>query len=105
MQQLVWRFSLVGEQNVIQLELIPKPNWESFTELAEEFCLKFNVQKVSLSLGADRAQLHFRIGLGDFLLHYESLCDSFWIDLFINKNEKQLTDLYDLMLNILKEKC
>jgi hypothetical protein len=105
MQQLTWRFSLFEELNIIQLEVCPKPNWDSFTELAERFCLQFNMQKVNLSLGADRAQLHFRIGLSDFLLHYESFCDSFWIEVFISTNEKQLTDLHNLISNILKEKC
>lgn len=30
---------------------------------------------------------------------------SSWIEVFISKNEKQITDLYNLMSNILKGKC
>ncbi|MFT5311998.1 MAG: hypothetical protein ACI8Z9_000474 [Paraglaciecola sp.] len=102
MQQLVWKFLLLEEQNIIQLELEPKLNWESFTELAESFCFQFKLQKISLSLGADRAQLHFNTGLGDFLLYYESLCDSLWVEVFVRENKKQLTDFYNLKLNVLR---
>jgi hypothetical protein len=105
MQQLVWRFSCCEQQNIIGLEIEPQPSWESFPALAEDFCLKFNLQKVSLDYGADRAQLHFRTTLGEFLLHYESLCDSIWIEVFIPNNEKQLIDFYNYISNVLEEKC
>jgi len=105
MQQLVWRFLLLQEQDIIQLEVEPRPDWEAFTELAERFCLQFKLQKLSVCLGADRAQLRFNTGSGEFLLYYESLCDALWIEAFIGQNKKQLTDLYDLISDILRREC
>ena len=104
MQQLSWLFTL---DETITVDCRPEPDWESFPQFAITFCEQTKVQKIEVNIGADRAQLHFRCEFGDFLLLYEELCEALWIEPFHSRpsQQKQLENLYKLVLKDLEEKC
>lgn len=69
---------------------------EDFNLWAEQFCRQYEFKSQEIALGADRAQLHFQVEGFDFLLCYEALSESLWIEghnAFANQNIQLLAQL------------
>jgi len=94
MQQLEHhQISLVGEQIFITLPCAPE--WHEF----QRFCLvlqdKFSLQHVAVTEGADRFQCQFELQGFSFILYYEHLCHSLWIE---SGQKHAIANLYEQLL-------
>lgn len=78
MQQLnQWRFC---EETQTILYIKDKlPNWDDFKHWCNIFCSE-HFTLISIEYGADRQQMHFRLGGHDYLLCYEAICEAIWIE-------------------------
>jgi hypothetical protein len=78
MQQLSqWQYC--AENQTILYLAVELPDWDNFNQWCDHFC-RGNFRLISLEQGADRQQLHFRLGEHDYLLCYETLCEALWIE-------------------------
>lgn len=80
MQQLIeWQLSKHNAQNpLLQASFVLLD--EQFEDWTKTFCQQFQLICKERSEGADRAQLHFQYGQCDYVLCYEALCESIWIE-------------------------
>jgi hypothetical protein len=77
------------------------PNWDNFdlwcdTFCSEHFCRE-NYRLITLEQGADRQQMHFRLGEYDYLLCYEALCEALWIESIGHQSSAALDVLCKLL--------
>lgn len=70
-------------------------SWDTFPNWAEKLVHTIGGTLVTLSQGADRVQLHFRLEQEDYLCHFESLCEAVWIESQSHNNSSTLVDLYN----------
>lgn len=92
MQQLGVDNVELHQQQIVLVNL-NNVNWDTFDSFCKGFCIQFNLRLLEMNQGADRCQMRFNFQHQDFLLCYEALCDSLWIENYTHENPETIKQL------------
>lgn len=92
MQQLIhWRVEPMG----LIADHVPFVETVDFIDWAKQLIAQQGCSVGSIEFGADRAQVGFRYENLDFLLCFESLCESIWIESIQHSDDVVYTRLLE----------
>lgn len=75
-----FEYELINDGNVINLNVMPHPDWEDFDQFVEVFIINEGVDLIAQDFGMDRHQVRYRKGDHQYILQFEHYTNSIWIE-------------------------